>query len=268
MSRVKHENEGFKSRITWLEAELSLKSTSELDTRRELSNKISELESKLILTESDLNGQSESLKHLKDQVAIKNEKLDMQSTQIRALETEIAEKAATYSHEIDTHRRLADLFKNHSERDQERIVELENAISTLKEAHQKQFTSLKSRMQSELDRAEDVLNNQATEAEQKITELMGRIAELEKDPRLLLDNLELESGGFLPPSHQTDDKVVVNVIPADFGNLTATAMFDRVITSEKLARQEQIKRKEIELYMNEIMKKLEQKTPIIASQRR
>ena len=267
MSRVKHENEGFKSRITWLEVELSSKSTSELDTRRELSNKISELESKLILTESDLNGQSESLKHLKDQVAIKNEKLDMQSTQIRTLETEIAEKAATYSHEIDTHRRLADLFKNHSERDQERIVDLENAISTLKEAHQKQFASLKSRMQSELDRAEDVLNSQSTEAEQKITELMGRIAELEKDPRLLLDNLELESGGLLP-SDQTEDKVAVNVIPADFGNLTATAMFDRVITSEKLARQEQIKRKEIELYMSEIMKKLEQKTPIIASQRR
>ena len=108
-----------------------------------------------------------------------------------------------------------------------------------------------------LDRAEELLQRQQEGADAKESELEKRIAEFEADPRFALDlsmvNDSLSGSG-------------PNIVPHDFGSLTATGMYDQVVTSEKIAMIERTKRQDTELYLNKILRSIEQKTPMIAAQ--
>jgi chromosome segregation ATPase len=61
LARTRHESEGFKSRLAYLEEELLGRDHKELDLRRELSSRTSELESSLVITTSENNGLKETV---------------------------------------------------------------------------------------------------------------------------------------------------------------------------------------------------------------
>merc|ERR1711871_1223186 len=160
LSRTRHENDGFKSRIDFLEKELQDASSGSLDSRRELSIKISELESSLLMCQTDNSGLKESVKSLKEQVSIAHERLESNAFSMKSQETETAEKVAQYIQEVDAQKRMADLYKKHFEDASEQIVELENGIAASREANLRTIDSMKEKMSSELERAEDLLSMQ------------------------------------------------------------------------------------------------------------
>ena len=264
LSRAKHENEGFKSRIQFLEKELQDASSGSLDNQRELSTKISELESSLVMCQTDNSGLRETVNSLKEQVSIAHERLESNAFSMKSQETEAAEKVAQYIQELDAQKRMTDLYKKHFEDASDRIIELENGVATSREANQKTLTTMKDRMSSELERAEEILAMQREDANKRITELEKQLAEIKNDPRMSMDQI-------VPYKDDTDQENkahAVNVISSDFSSLTATEMYDRVIKSEKLANSEASKRKDTELYLHQILRSIEQKTPMIAAQRR
>ena len=100
LNRCQVENKGMKSRIEFLEAELQKTMAVSLESRRELSTKISELESSLVTNTSEKNGLQESLKTLQDQLQVCQERLDSHAFTIRSQETETAEKVASFTEVI------------------------------------------------------------------------------------------------------------------------------------------------------------------------
>ena len=83
LSRTKHEYEGLKSRNNWLEEELQSKVGDELQLRRELSAKINQLESSLVMSTSESTGLKGTVAHTQDQLSLRNEKLEEQAIRIR-----------------------------------------------------------------------------------------------------------------------------------------------------------------------------------------
>jgi predicted nucleic acid-binding Zn-ribbon protein len=264
--KIKHENESLKSQVEWFDTELKRKQADEFEMRSSLSQTISELESALTISKSDNMGLRESVSRLQEQLSLQNEKSDEYSAKVRSLELEMAEKYSDFELELDIQKRLSDSYKNHFEEAANKIKELESTIIGIREASSRSFENLKEKMQAKLEKAEAIITEQSESASAKEDELLSRIRELENDPRMKLSLTEYEESVEVGPFSHSADKV--NVIPDDFSCLDATAMYDRVVVSERRAQFEQSKRRDAELYLNQILVTMEQKTPIIAAQRR
>ena len=116
-------------------------SSGSLDSQRELSTKISELESSLVMCQTDNSGLRETVNSLKEQVSMAHERLESNAFSMKSQETEAAEKVAQYIQELDAQKRMTDLYKKHFEDASDRIVELENGVATSREANQKTLTT-------------------------------------------------------------------------------------------------------------------------------
>ena len=148
-----------------------------------------------------------------------------------------------YSQELQNQKRLADVYKKHFEDATEHIEELENAAAASKEAHVRALTQMKDKMGFDLEQVEEAHVAQQTESALKIAELEQKLNELEADPRLTQGSTLVLTDG----SENQGKEQEVNIIPNEFSSLTATAMYDRVIQSEKAASAEACKRKDTEV---------------------
>lgn len=264
--KTKHENESLKSQVEWYDSELKKKQADEFEMRSSLSLKISELESALTISRSDNIGFQESVNRLQELLSLQNEKSEEYSAKVRSLELQMAEKYSDFELELDVQKRLSDSYKNHFDDAAAKVMELENAIIGIREVNSRSFESLKENMQMKLVKAEAILTEQSESAQAKEDELLSRIRELENDPRMKLSLTQFDKSAEVGPFSSTSGQV--NVIPDDFSCLDATAMYDRVVESERRAQFELSKRRDAELYLNQILVTMEQKTPIIAAQRR
>ena len=161
--KIKHENDVLTSRVRVLQEEVQIKANAEMDMRRETSGKISDLETKYEISTSEYKAERARVQALNDQVAGQNERINQYMGEVRDLETQLASERSTFFKEIEAQKRMSDLYKRHFEEATEKVSEMEAVVSATKEASAQQQTRLKERMQTELDKAEEIFARQKSD---------------------------------------------------------------------------------------------------------
>ena len=190
---------------------------------------------------------------LQDRINLQDEKIHQFLEQIRVLEETSSRQQAEFLSEVAAQKRLADLYKSHLDEATASVERLEEMNDTWKENYAKQAASFKTRLAEQVAKAEAVIAKTEEEAAQQIKALQAELDTVRQQ------QTSREGASSVGPA---------TVVPPDFEELGVTEMYDRVVRAEKELVQEQCRRGELELYLDRILKDVQSKAPLIASQRK
>lgn len=190
-------------------------------------------------------------------LSARDDSLSRCNSQVKHLMDELALVQGRGARDMAGQQDIAQRHLQNTRDAEKKIAELENAISMHSEANLKHINELQEQMQASMDHSEEMLRRQLNASSVRIEELEKQVTDLEsKRPRLIGGDSIWAYGG----SQDSND--------VTHGGLNVTGWYERVIASEKALLQEQTKRKELELYLNQTLKVIEAKTPFIIAQRR
>ena len=266
LEKMKREQASQNEHVRWLEQELSTKSTQLTDLRRETSEKNEELTSQLQLARCECQSRAEDIKKLQDETTLREEKVLELAEQVRNLEKQCAEQRESFLAELEASKRMADLYKRHFDEATTKMRELEESNSMWQQRLIHNQQKAREELTLQVERAQEVLKESEDAAKKQISELEE---ELDEAKRHLQDMQHQQGPIFKPASNdRSSDSLVVQDKLAEPLGLSAADMLDKMIAAEKVAAEETRKRKECELYLEKILKDIETKAPMIASQRR
>lgn len=249
LTRAVHDRDSLTSRVAWLENELSSKSSEHYKTRHALTSQIQELEAALKDAQAEIKNHEAMKQDLQAQLAHHQETISEHSATITQLNATLTSQRSEHNREVDAQKQLLALYKKNFDDAVEKIGELEASVTSY---------------QNTLSKQAQQHQNKLTELEQKSQEMVQKLEEEHK-----LKCRELEEQLQLTQQHGVVQPAVVHDEARDeFNSLGISEMYDRVIAAEKALQAEQAKTKEQELYLNRILKDIENKAPLIAQQRR
>jgi nucleoprotein TPR len=152
--------------------------------------------------------------------------------------------------ELDSQRKLVDLYKKYFDEATQKIEELESVAKASKEAHMTVVVQLQSKLKAQQENSDSLMERVKQESMVAINELEERLRKQEDASKVGVDSVcdAMSHEGLL--------------------SLNVTEMYDKVVEAQKELSVEKSKRREAELYLNRIFKEIENKTPTILSQRR
>lgn len=183
---------------------------------------------------------------------MQDEKINEFIEQIRTLEETSSRQQADFLSEVSAQKRLADLYKTHMDEAVSKVEQLEEANATWKENFSKQATTFKNKLAEQIDKAGKVIAKTEEDAKAQLVALQAELDAV---------RAQQANGG-------TSAQTSATVVPQEFEELGITEMYDRVVRAEKELVTEQVRRGELELYLDRILKDVQSKAPIIASQRK
>jgi nucleoprotein TPR len=159
-------------------------------------------------------------------------------------------------------KKLVNLYKSNFEETTAKIDELERR----NEQQAMNFKSFQSSKQSEVDTI-------ITEAKQtwklEKEELLKKLEDLENQLKTSVSNNAIPSSSSSSSSMITFEGKPYETIPPAFSpDLSMTDLYDQFVQAQKALILEQSKRNEIEVYLNQILKDIEMKAPLIAKQKK
>jgi nucleoprotein TPR len=159
-------------------------------------------------------------------------------------------------------KKLVNLYKSNFEETTAKIDELERR----NEQQAMNFKSFQSSKQSEVDTI-------ITEAKQtwklEKEELLKKLEDLENQLKTSVSNNAVSSSSSSSSSMITFQGKPYETIPPAFSpDLSMTDLYDQFVRAQKALILEQSKRNEIEVYLNQILKDIEMKAPLIAKQKK
>jgi nucleoprotein TPR len=196
-----------------------------------------------------------------DQCATQEEKVDHYMTKLREAEAALVEKQSSFTAEIEGLKRLSELYKRYFEDATAKITELEQHDSVMRETHTNVLNALREKCAQQLSEVE-------TTAEKERAEHSTRVKDLEDQLRAAQSQVSARSAVPLVENANSASPATSAMAIENFDGIGITEMYDRVVQTEKELFAERSKRREVELYMQQILKDIESKAPIIASQRR
>ena len=224
-----------------------------------------------------------------DQLSNQEEKTDTYIEKLRAAETALISSQAAATQEIDGLKRLLELYKGNFEDASSKVDELEGALQRSRETHNSVLEKLKEKVATQFDQlkaefqAEKVALESGKHAlEKQVQELL----EAQKQWQHPFGRGAAGSGGaaaIVPDSSNSTAAAAaaagessgagsgaVNSVLAiqNFDGISVTDLYDRLVHLEKELFSERDRRQEVELYMQQILRDVETKAPLIAAQRR
>eukprot|EP01041_Mallomonas_annulata_P007955 gene7955-16288_t len=259
ITKISRENEILQNRIQYTEKELEEKNNEFLKIRRETVDKIFELESQLSTATSEKQILVEKQKLLEDQILIQNDRINGYMNQIREFEINAANEKDSFLHELEAQKRLVDLYKKYFDEATLNIEERDQEIQSLKDTHIQRLNQLQSKHQAEVDDLKKLMEDIRNESEKQIRLL----EEAGKEQNIMA---AATTAGTTSTSAAANTAIAT--IPLDYDGLSVTDMYDRVIAIESELGHERARRKELEIYLNRVLKDVESKAPLITAQRR
>lgn len=262
--KLTRENDLLKDRLKSVEVELEEKNQEYVRSRKDLTDKVFNLESTVSLFASENGSSKDLIKVLQDKLADQDEKFNEYMTQIRDLEISKAADHDNCIQEINAQKRLLDLHKKYFEDASTRVTELESEAKLIQEAHVKQLNQAKSSYQTQLNSLTETMEQNRITYDEKLKDLEKKLEETRAVVPLgstLSEDLTAAatsstSGGDLFWEQSTS------------GIMSTTETYTRIMNLERALNEEQSKRKEVEMYLSRILKDIEAKTPLITAQRR
>lgn len=260
--KLQQEKDHLDQQIKLLQDELQTKNALERTLRSESNDRIFQLESKLADSQAELEEKSKLVLSMKDQLTIQQEKTDLHLRRSQQLESEIITQQSSYSAEIDSLKRLSDLYKRNFEDATAKIEELEQNLNQVREAYSSKMNKVNEQLKLRLDDYEKNF-------EKERDELLAKVKNLEDQLRSVPITSSETS------TTQIVEELVTNPVSSTLQQLmqrgediSLTELLDRIVVVEKELYNEKSKRTEAEIYLNQILKDVENKAPLITKQRR
>lgn len=261
-SRLQRENHLLDERAKSLEYSL-LVASNELATERNSASSLKcDLESKISELNAEIESRDKRLKASQDRIAVQNEKIDAYLSKTRDLESTSASQQEVFVRETDNLKRVIDLHKRHFDEAASAVTDLENKLMNAKESSARQLRQQYEEMQSKIEGLQASLAGEREQFSNRISELESQISELQSVgdiSRIERDEMNSSSQDLTNASGNMD---------FIFSGLNVTEVYDRIVNLEKELVHEKAKRKEVDIYLNRILKDIEAKAPLIASQKR
>ena len=217
-----------------------------------------------------------------DASANQGEKVDHYLGKLRESEAASIEKQGAFIAEVEGLKRLVDLYKRYFEDATAKISGLEQHEQVMQETHANVLKGLRDKIALQVGEAEAGAAKERATWEQKVAALEQQLKEAQEkcaaaaansnnsNVVALVENTfssssSSSSGGAASASGVAADSVLAI---ENFDGVGITALYDRIVRTEKELYAERSKRREVELYMQQILKDVESKAPIIAAQRR
>ena len=195
------------------------------------------------------------------------------------METLSASTRGTSERDIDSWKRLADTQKKYLEEAIEEKQTWEANYATLKDATGRQITQLREALQSHTRDSEDTRARERAALEKRVAELEEALKE-EQLARGVVTIGGVGAGEASASSSSSSmmmsrvvegggERTAMMTTGMDHGQgLGSIAMYDRVVAAESELALERGKRKEAELYLNRILKDMQNNAPVLAAQKR
>ena len=183
----------------------------------------------------------------------KDDKIQQLLARISQLEEAAATDKLNFSTELDSQRKLVDLYKRYFDEASQKVEEVEAMNRSAKEAHTALVSQLQVRLKTQEEQSNEVMEKIRADAATTIRELESRLAQQE----------EMASSAVVAGSRSS-----LSGLPEGVEGLGMTEMYDRVVEAQRELNVERGKRKEAELYLSRIIRDIDSKTPVILSQRR
>lgn len=258
LARVAHEKTALQSKLLAVEEELRAKAKAERDLRSESTAKIHAAESRQQEAQALCEDYKKQIAALRDQTASQQEKLDSFLAKLKESESAAVQQQSAFAQENESVKRLADLYKRYFEEATAKVEELEAAAQAQRDAHNAKTARLKESITAQFEARETEFEAERADYEARIQALDAQVAELQQQAQSRSEYSIVVDPRSAP----------VSSAAADLEGVGITEMFDRVVGAEKALFAERSKRREVELYLNQILKDIEAKAPAIASQRR
>lgn len=245
--------------------------------RREAANKQFEYQSALATATSKVEENERKIKSLLDQLSLRDETVNEYSSRIRDLEVRLASQESTFIQEVDSHKKMADVYKHHLQEATDKLEELESSNKYAKETVDAQITQIKDKYKHEFELAHQRFIEEGEASRKRIHELEEQIrsssslfATSPYGKGMLVSSIPTEGEEAMIQSSSSPTGVSSKQSPstADFLTLSTTEMYDRIVAAERLRIVEVNKRREAELYLERILKDVETKAPVIANLKR
>ncbi|XP_007893774.2 translocated promoter region b, nuclear basket protein isoform X1 [Callorhinchus milii] len=261
--RLEQEKELLQNQTNWLNAELKKKTDELLGLRREKSNEILELRCNLENKKDEVSSIEEQISTLKGANENFKKQIDDLMSKLKESKEHSASMEEKFRNELNAHIKLSNLYKSAADDSEAKAAELTGAVeelhSLLKQANE-------AHKQSEERVAETVASNAKL-----ITDLNEKVGKLEKElenandllvatKRKGIATLSEEELAAMSPTAAAVAKVIKP-------GMKLTELYNAYVEAQDqllLAKQEN---KRVNKYLDEIVKEVEMKAPILKRQR-
>lgn len=214
---------------------------------------------------------------MKDRLTVQNEKIDQYLNQIQTLEENKNIQQDDFLKELTAQKKLVDLYKMNLEDSLKHIERLEENLSSLTNSFTEQSNSHKVKLQEIHSSYDEKFKQFEQKKNEQIEELEKYILELKNDQQVQKENndstnslaLAAGGGGVMVRMHHSNEEVY---LPTEYELIgqgySLTTMYCQVLQLERDLNTEKLKKQELELYLDRILRDIENKAPMIASLRR
>ncbi|XP_030061272.1 nucleoprotein TPR isoform X2 [Microcaecilia unicolor] len=260
--RMEQEKELLQSQNTWLNTELKSKTEEVLSLAREKGNEILELKCSLENKKDEVTRMEEQVTSLK----LSNENLQKQADDLLNKLKEAKEQQSSmeerFQNELNANVKLSNLYKSAAEDSEARSTELTRAVEELHKLL-KEAGEANTAVQTQLTEMEVSKNKRVKELEEKIGKLQK---ELENANELLSATkrkgamLSEEELAAMSPTAAAVAKVVKP-------GMKLTELYNAYVEAQDQLLLEKLENKRVNQYLDEIVKEVEAKAPILKRQR-
>lgn len=260
LTRVRAELDSGKQHTEWLETQLAEKTAAVQELRQTAAKHAHEHEEVKVELTEDLASARRQLENLR----LSQKKLDSalihSKEQLKELQASKLHSEEQFESELNAQRRLAELYKQSAADANSRITELQELTDSLRKSLAESEQALSLETERSKQQVEHLFREQAETSErlvgslqEELREAKERISELEKNKMRALENAA--AIGDLS-SAAGEAHLAAN-------GLSAKQMVDNIVELEKSLQDERAEKEKLQLYMDRIVKEVQEKTPII-----
>ena len=244
-SKLEQEKSILEKSNAWFQDELERKAQMSNEERQKATQKIVELSNQCCEYKSRLENLETDHERLKLEISDQNERLKNTSKLLKEARESFAEKQESFEQELTLAQRMAQLYRESSEENAKRTMELEGIVSELK-VHLEESSAAYSQTVAELEQQ----CKEATEKAQEEKEIREKVVAA----------AAAGSFGISAPSKEDPSN------EEQQNHITSAEMYAKLIEAEERLRVEQLKTREKEIYFEDLLIEVEKRASLLHEQ--
>uniref|UniRef100_K3X5B0 Uncharacterized protein n=1 Tax=Globisporangium ultimum (strain ATCC 200006 / CBS 805.95 / DAOM BR144) TaxID=431595 RepID=K3X5B0_GLOUD len=260
IARLQTEIENSKQHTQWLESQVDEKTKFTQELRQSLSKQTREYEELKMKYTEEITSTKRQLENAR-QVSKKLESSLIQSKeQVKEIQAAKVHDEERFQNELSAQRRLAELYKESASDANARVTELQELCDSLRTSLAESDEALALETERTKAQVEHLFREQTEASEktiaaldQKLKEANAKIEELEKKKIFSLQTA----------SAVADLSSAAGEAHLAAHGLSPKQMYDHIVELEETLREERTEKEKLQLYMDRIVKEVQEKAPII-----
>lgn len=260
IARLHTEIANSKQHTEWLESQVAEKTKFTQELRQSLSKQTHDYEELKMKYTEELTSTKRQLENAR-QVSKKLESSLIQSKeQVKEIQAAKVHEEERFQHELSAQRRLAELYKESASDANARVMELQELCDSLRHSLAESEEALSLETERTKAQVEHLFREQAEASEKIIATLQQQL----QDAKAKIDDLEKKKIFSLQMASSVADlSSAAGEAHLAAHGLSPKQMYDHIVDLEETLRDERTEKEKLQLYMDRIVKEVQEKAPII-----